>query len=74
MHQVITARFVNGVLEPEQELALPSGTKVRLILDLWEDVHSHYQEACVELDRLCDDFPIESRARCLTRDELHERG
>ena len=74
MSQVITATFVDGVLKPEHELGLTSGTKVRLILDLWDDdVRTQHQKACAELDRLCDEFPIDSRGRRLTRDELHER-
>ncbi len=70
---VIFATFVDGVLKPEQEIALPSGTKVRLILDLCEDVHSREITASAELDRLCDEFPIASNAPRLTRDELHAR-
>jgi predicted DNA-binding antitoxin AbrB/MazE fold protein len=73
MGQVIIATFVEGVLKPEQRLGLPSGTKVRLTVDLWDDIRAEHQEACAELDRLCDEFPVESRRQRLTRDELHER-
>jgi len=73
MSQVITATFVDGVLKPERELGLASGTKVRLILELWDDVSARQHDACDELDRLCDEFPVESGGRHLTRDELHER-
>ena len=73
MSQVITATFVDGVLRPAQELDLASGTKVRLIVDLWDDVRASDQDACVELDRLCDQFPVHSPGRHLTRDELHDR-
>jgi predicted DNA-binding antitoxin AbrB/MazE fold protein len=70
MSQVITATFVDGVLKPEEELALASGTKVRLMLDTCNDVRAEGQEACTELDRLCDEFPIDSRGRRLTRDQV----
>jgi predicted DNA-binding antitoxin AbrB/MazE fold protein len=73
MSQVITATFVDGVLKPEEELALASGTKVRLVLETWADVRAQGQAACTELDRLCDKFPIDSHGRRLTRDQLHER-
>jgi predicted DNA-binding antitoxin AbrB/MazE fold protein len=73
MSQVITATFVDGVLKPEEELALASGTKVRLMLATWADVRAQGQAACTELDRLCDEFPIDSHERRLTRDQLHER-
>jgi predicted DNA-binding antitoxin AbrB/MazE fold protein len=73
MSQVVTATFVDGVLKPAQELGLASGTKVRLIVDVWDEVRAGHQEAFAELDRLCDEFPIESQARRLTRDELHDR-
>ena len=73
MSHVITATFVDGVLKPEQELDLASGTKVRLILELWDDVSARQQDACDELDRLCDECPVDSGGPHLTRDQLHER-
>jgi len=36
-------------------------------------VRADYRTACLELDRLCEEFPLESHARHLTRDELHDR-
>ncbi len=73
MSQVVTATFVNGVLKPTQELGLTPGTKVRLIVEVWDNVRADYQDASAELDRLCSEFAIESRGRHLTRDELHDR-
>ena len=73
MSQVITATFVDGVLKPEEELVLPLGAKVRLILNLQDDDSAQRQTACAELDRLCDEFPIEHHGHRLTRDQLHER-
>ena len=46
MSQVITATFLDGVLKPEQELDIATGTKVLLVLDLWADVRAQGQEAC----------------------------
>ena len=73
MSQIITATYVDGMLKPEEEIGLASGTKVRLTLELPADLREQRQAACVELDRLCDEFPIESQGRRLTRDQLHER-
>ncbi|NLF72426.1 MAG: hypothetical protein GX575_25610 [Candidatus Anammoximicrobium sp.] len=73
MTQLITATFVDGMLKPDEELGLTAGTKVRLFLELPDDVHDQRQAACAELDRLCDEFPIELRGPHLTRDQLHER-
>ena len=73
MSQIITATFVDGVLKPEQELGLPPGAKVRLILDLQDDDLKQRREACAELDRLCEELPIEHHGHRLTRDQLHER-
>ena len=73
MTQLITATFVDGMLKPDEELGLTAGTKVRLFLELPDDVRDQRQAACAELDRLCDEFPIESQGPHLTRDQLHER-
>ena len=73
MSQVITATFVDGVLKPEEELALATGTRVRLILDVWTEILAQGPIVCAELDRLCDEIPIDSGGRRLTRDQLHER-
>lgn len=37
------------------------------------EVQAQTQEACADLDRLCEEVPIESVRPHLTRDELHER-
>jgi hypothetical protein len=46
---------------------------VRLIVEKWGDVRADYDEACAELDRLCEEFPIKSLGRRLSRDELYDR-
>jgi predicted DNA-binding antitoxin AbrB/MazE fold protein len=73
MSQVITATFVDGMLKPAEELGLAAGTTVRLVLELPDSTREQRQAACAELDRLCDEFPIESHGLRLTRDQLHER-
>ena len=73
MTRLITAMFADGVLKPEQELGLMSGTRVQLILEAAADVQIAREQALTDLDRLCEDLPIVSDARHLTRDELHER-
>jgi len=72
MNEVITATFENGVLKPDKQLVLPSGTKVRLVLEPLEPSAGN-QTALDELDRLCDESPIDSGGVLLTRDQLHER-
>lgn len=73
MSTIIKATFVDGVLKPEERLDLVDGTKVRLTLDTWADVQKQAVMACAELDQVCEDFPIHSQGRRLTRDELHKR-
>ncbi|MFN0051150.1 MAG: antitoxin family protein [Planctomycetales bacterium] len=73
MSQIVTATFVDGVLKPEEELLLPTGARVRLTLDTWAEVIARGNAACAELDRVCDEFPIDSRGKRLTREQLHER-
>jgi len=73
MSQVIFATVENGVLKPDREIGLSSGTKVRLTLELCQDALAQATQACDELDQLCDASPVGSRATKLTRDQLHER-
>lgn len=74
MSQVIAATFEDGVLKPEQILALVPGTRVRLIVESWDAAKAQSAFAGDELDKLCDEIPIESQEPALTRDQLHERG
>jgi predicted DNA-binding antitoxin AbrB/MazE fold protein len=73
MSQVILATVENGVLKPDRQLGLSSGTKVRLTLELYDDALAEAQRACDELDQLCGQFPVDSGGTRLTRDQLHER-
>ncbi len=74
MSQIVAATFQDGVLKPEVDLSLAPGTKVRLIVDRWDDVVAQAKLADDELEQLCATFPIESNEGRLTRDQLHERG
>lgn len=71
MSPIIKATFLDGVLKPEEALSLPSGTKVRLNMELWPEP-THSSETLVQLDRMCDESPIDSRGGHLTREQLHE--
>ncbi len=73
MSQVILATVENGLLKPDREIGLSSGTKVRLTLELCDDALAETKQACDELDHLCDESPVESRGTRLTRDQLHQR-
>ena len=73
MSQVITATVRDGVLKPDQEMGLSSGTKVRLAVERCEEVDRRRTLASDELDQLCDEFPIDSQGKRRTRDQLHER-
>ena len=73
MSQVIFATVEDGVLKPDERIHLSSGTKVRITLELCDDATVQANEACNELDHLCDEFPLDSNGAKLTRDQLHER-
>lgn len=72
MSHTITATFDDGVFRPDHPFGLPSGTRVRLVVDVCED-EEQAQDPSAELDRLCDEFPIDTGGVRLTRDQLHER-
>jgi predicted DNA-binding antitoxin AbrB/MazE fold protein len=72
MSQIITATFENGVLKPDQPLSLPPGTRVRVVVESLE-AQAERQRAWEELERLCEEFPIDTGGERLTRDQLHER-
>ena len=73
MSQVITATFEDGCLKPDTPLDLPPQQRVRLTIDVLEDAQKAADEAWEELERLCDEVPIDSGGEILTRDQLHER-
>ena len=73
MNQFITATFEDGVLKPHENLHLPAGTKVQLVVTTCDNANGAQDDTLAELDRLCDDDPIDSGGNRLTRDQLHER-
>jgi predicted DNA-binding antitoxin AbrB/MazE fold protein len=73
MNQTITAVFENGVFTPETSLDLAAGCRVRLTIEPLDTVSSALPDAWEELERLCEDSPIDSGGERLTRDQLHER-
>ena len=74
MSQVILATVEDGVLKPDGQLGLSSGTKVRVTLELCDEAVVEAGQACDQLDHLCNEFPLDSGGSKLTRDQLHERG
>jgi predicted DNA-binding antitoxin AbrB/MazE fold protein len=72
MNQVIIATFEDGVLKPDQQLVLSPGTRVRLVVEPL-DRSEAARSALEELDRLCDEYPIDSGGALLTREQFHER-
>ena len=73
MSQIITATVENGTLKPDRDLGLASGTKVRVTVEQCDNAIAQANVGCDELDRLCDEIPIDSHENRLTRDQLHER-
>ena len=72
MSQIITAIFENGVLKPEQPLALPSGERVQIIV-VPDRSREEREQAWRKLEQLHKEFPINSGGDRMTRDQLHER-
>jgi predicted DNA-binding antitoxin AbrB/MazE fold protein len=72
MTEIITATFENGVLRPDTSLNLPSGAKVQLTVTACKQADEVVDDLD-ELDRLCEQNPIDSGGVRLTRDQLHER-
>jgi predicted DNA-binding antitoxin AbrB/MazE fold protein len=71
MSQTITATFENGIFKPDEELALEPGARVQLIVSPCENDLA--DDPLSELDRLCDEVPIDSGGVLLTREQLHDR-
>jgi predicted DNA-binding antitoxin AbrB/MazE fold protein len=73
MNQVITATFEDGVLKPEGRLTLPSGTRVRLTVELLSGTPELENAAWQELEQLWEEANVDSGGVHFTRDQLHER-
>lgn len=72
MTQIITATFEHGVLRPDVPIALAPGERVRLTVEPIVSNEQSHAEAWDEFERLCEEAPIHSGGKKLTRDELHE--
>jgi predicted DNA-binding antitoxin AbrB/MazE fold protein len=73
MKKVITATYEDGHLKLDTPLDLAPHQRVRVTIELLDETQIAGQEALDELDRLCEQFPIDSAGERLTRDQLHER-
>jgi predicted DNA-binding antitoxin AbrB/MazE fold protein len=73
MSQVITATFENGVLRPDEQLALPAGTRVPLIVESLDASLEARDQAWQELEQLWEEASVDSGGVRFTRDQLHER-
>lgn len=73
MSQVMTATIENGLLKPDADLGLPCGTRVRVTIEMLQEVALDVQQAWQELEDLCGASSIDTGGRRLTRDQLHER-
>lgn len=71
MNQIIYATFQDGAFKPELPLQFPNGTRVRVVVE--PATPEEKQQAWEELERLCEEMPINSAGERLTRDQLHER-
>lgn len=72
MNVIIFATFQDGLLKPEQPLDLPSGARVRIIVEPMP-TQEDKDKAWEELEKLWDETHIDSGGNLLTRDQLHER-
>ena len=72
MSQVITATFMDGILRPDANLDLAAGTRVQLIVTPCAE--SEEEDPLSELDRLCEEEPIDSGGLRLTREQLYDRN
>ena len=70
----MTATVVNGMLKPDQALALPEKARVRLTIEPFEEWSPEAARAAWEaLQARLKEHPIDSGGVRYTRDELHER-
>lgn len=74
MLHVITARFEDGVLKPDQSLNLPPHARVHVTVELLrEDEETGRQHAWQELEILWQQSRVDSHGERLRREQLHER-
>lgn len=70
----VDATFANGVLTPDQPLALAEKTRVRLTIEPIEEWSADKaREAMERFLAMAKEHPISSGGVRYTRDDLHER-
>jgi predicted DNA-binding antitoxin AbrB/MazE fold protein len=72
MIQQTTAIFEDGLLKPDEELALTPGERVRVVISPLI-IPDSSESPLEELDRVCDEIDLNSGGDWMTREELHER-
>jgi hypothetical protein len=71
----VTATFVNGLLKPDQTLALADHARVKLTIEPIEEWSQERAMAAWEsLKAQIREKPLHFGGQRYTRDELHERG
>jgi hypothetical protein len=69
-----TATVIGGMLKPDQELALPDQSRVRLTIESMEEWSpDRAQAAWQAIQARLTERPIHGEGLRLTRDQLHER-
>jgi len=74
MKQFVSATFERGVLVPHEDLELPEGARVHILVTPYSNGEVNDLDSLMDLDQLCDQYPIDSGGIRLTRDQLHERN
>ena len=73
MTRTLTAVVNGSVLTLDEPIPLPPGTKVVVVVSSDEPPIIPGEDPLDELDRLCEEMPINSGGIKYTRDQLHER-
>ena len=71
MSEILTAIYQDGAFVPEQATSILAGVRVRLVVEPIQAAAGDL--ALKEFDDLCDEIGVDSGAKRMTRDELHER-
>ena len=75
MTTYVSATVIDGMLKPDETIALPDQTRVRLIVEPIEETprKSTAQEAWAAIQERLKQRPLHFGGERYTRDELHER-
>jgi len=71
----VSATLIGGMLKPDEAIALPDQTRVRLTVEPIEETppKTTAQEAWQAIQNRLKERPLHFGGRRYTRDELHER-